>query len=257
MNSLFSYIPGDTFVHHLNPITKLFAAFFICIVAAITVNHIFELVLILLLLVLAQVVGGLRRCLRVITALGALACIAWILQILFVRTGTIWFEFGILRITQDGFMSGLLVVEKVVCMVLPLTLAFMATPINDLTNALVLRCHLPYKYAFTITTTIRFIPIFSEEMNEIMEAQRSRGVEFDTRNVFKRLRLMVPLCVPLLVTSVKRTDDIAIAAEIRGFDLRTRTSGWKKYPFHANDLVAFLLCLLLLAAMIVVGIFFY
>lgn len=68
-----------------------------------------------------------------------------------------------------------------------------------------------------------------------MEAQTARGVEFDTRNPFKKMRLMLPLCAPLLISSVGRADATALAAEQRGFYLRTRESAVRRYPFEARD----------------------
>ncbi|MFR3092241.1 MAG: energy-coupling factor transporter transmembrane component T family protein, partial [Eggerthella lenta] len=109
---------------------------------------------------------------------------------------------------------------------------------NDITNAVVKVLHVPYKYAFTFTSTIHFIPLFMNDMKGIMEAQTARGVEFDAGGIVRKVRLMVPLCVPLLVSSVRKTNSAAIAAEVRGFNLRTASSGYKEYPFAAFDVAA-------------------
>ena len=106
----------------------------------------------------------------------------------------------------------------------------MVTKLNDLANACVEVLHVPYRYAFTFTTALRFVPVFGQEMNAIMEAQTARGVEYDTKNPIKKLKLMLPLCVPLLISSVGKTDATALAAEQRGFYLRTRASSYKRYP---------------------------
>ena len=84
-------------------------------------------------------------------------------------------------------------------------------------------------------------------MTAIMEAQTARGVEYDTRNPFRKLRLMLPLCVPLLVSSVGKTDATALAAEQRGFYLRTRESCYKRYPLVARDWCALVACVALVA----------
>ena len=97
---------------------------------------------------------------------------------------------------------------------------------NDITNAVVKVLHVPYKYAFTFTSTIHFIPMFMNDMKGIMEAQTARGVEFDAGGIVRKVRLMVPLCVPLLVSSVRKTNSAAIAAEVRGFNLRSLRSPW-------------------------------
>ena len=83
-----------------------------------------------------------------------------------------------------------------------------------------------------------------------MEAQTARGVEFDQGGIVNKIQLMVPLCVPLLVSSVRKTNSAAIAAEVRGFNLRTRESGYKQYPFAAHDVAA----LVLIVALMVVAI---
>ena len=107
---------------------------------------------------------------------------------------------------------------------------------------------MPYRYAFTFTTALRVVPVFSQEMNAIMEAQTARGVEYDTRNPIKKLRLMLPLCVPLLISSVGTTDACALAAEQRGFYLRTRASSYKRYPLRVLDAAALALGVALVAA---------
>ena len=83
-----------------------------------------------------------------------------------------------------------------------------------------------------------------------MEAQTARGIEFDRGGIANKIRLMVPLCVPLLVSSVRKTNSAAIAAEVRGFNLRTRTSGYKEYPIRAADCAVVAIVLLLLVAAI-------
>jgi energy-coupling factor transport system permease protein len=100
----------------------------------------------------------------------------------------------------------------------------------------------PYKYAFVLTTAMRFIPLFSEEMAAIVEAQTARGVEFDTKNFVKKIRLLMPLCVPLLISSVRRIEVGAISAELRGFNLRNRASGYKRYAFGVSDALSIAAC---------------
>ena len=123
---------------------------------------------------------------------------------------------------------------------MPLALMLSITRMNDLSNVLVGTLGIPYKYAFSLTTAIRFIPVFTAAMAGIIEAQTARGVSFDTRNIFKKIGLIFPLCVPLLVTSVRKIEGAAISAELRGFNLRKRESGYKNYPIRAADIGVFL-----------------
>ena len=66
----------------------------------------------------------------------------------------------------------------------------------------------------------------------------------------KKFSMILPLCAPLLISSVRRTDQTAVAAEVRGYRLRTRESGYKRYPFTGTDLGALICCLALLAGAI-------
>ena len=70
----------------------------------------------------------------------------------------------------------------------------------------------------------------------------------------KKVRLMMPLCVPLLVSSVRKTNSTAIAAEVRGFNLRTRESGFKEYPFAGIDFAALAVAVAIAAAAIALGV---
>lgn len=87
-----------------------------------------------------------------------------------------------------------------------------------------------------------------DSLSGIMEAQTARGVAFDTKNPFKKLGLILPLCMPLLISSVGRIYDTAAAAEMRGFTLRTRESQSRRYTFKSGDLFAALIAAALVAA---------
>ena len=102
-------------------------------------------------------------------------------------------------------------------------------------------------------STVHFIPVFMNDMAGIMEAQTARGVEFDG-GFLRKIRLMMPLCVPLLVSSVRKTNSAAIAAEVRGFNLRTAASGYKEYPFVAADVAAMAGSLALVAIAVALGV---
>lgn len=82
------------------------------------------------------------------------------------------------------------------------------------------------------------MPLFTSEFHDIEDAQRSRGVEYDTRNIVKKVQLVAPLFVPLLTSSLRKVDAGAVSAEMRGFNLRTYKSGYQLYPFHPADLAA-------------------
>ena len=246
MRDLFQYAPGSSLIHRLNPITKLLLTIVICAAAFITDNLIFLLVLLLLDLAIGFIAGVPGKTISILKGLLKIAAFLFVLQALLTRRGTPVFWI----ITDEGLLTAGKVVLRLMVVCMPLALVLAVTKISDLANALVQVLHVPYKYAFTLTTAIRFIPQFLAEMDDIMEAQTARGVEFDSAKGLKKIGMMLPLCAPLLISSVRRSDQTAVAAEVRGFHLRTAASGYKQYPFQAIDLLAALACCALLAAAI-------
>ena len=231
MLNVIDYVPGDTVLHRLNPVTKLILAAAIIAAIVLADDYAALIALIALTLILGIYAGSGSRLLSLLKVLVPIAALMLVLQLAFVRHG----ETVALFVTTDGLVSGTKACLRLLGVALPLVLMLTVTKTTDLANACVEKLHLPYKYAFTFTTALRFVPIFTQEMNAIMEAQTARGVEFDTKNPFRKMSLMLPVCIPLLVTSVGKTDATALAAEQRGFYLRTRASSFKRYPMRAID----------------------
>lgn len=253
MKSFLDYVPGDSALHRLNPLTKLALAFGLCTSCFLTRNHALVVGVMLLNLFQAAIAGVLDRSLKMLSALVKLSVVLFLAQLFFVREGKILLAlpFG-LYITDAGLSFSLLFVLRLVAATMPLAMMLSITRMSDISNALVRGTGIPYKYAFVLTTAIRLIPLFADEMAEIMEAQIARGVEFDTKNFFKKLRLILPLCVPLLISSVRKIEDGAISAELRGFNLRNRNSGYKRYPFGVGDAAVLALCALVMAASVMI-----
>ncbi len=250
--NLLNYVHGDSFLHRLNPVTKLVAAFMYGIAAILCNNVYAEIGFIVLMILISATAGIAKRALFLTRNLMFLGLIMFVIQLFFVRTGEPLCVIGdLVLFTTGGLKSALLLSLRVIAAMLPLMLLFAITRMNDLCNALVKRVHLPYRYAFIVTTAFRFVPIFATEFHDIQDAQKARGVDFDTRNIFRKLQLIAPLCVPLLVSSLKKVDVSAMSAEMRGFELRSYNSGFKEYPYSFRDLITvlFLIALIVLTVL--------
>ena len=188
-----------------------------------------------------------RQTLGLAKAVAAFSFLLALIALLFSPSGDVLVALPWGYIGTGSVVSALLIVVRLVACAVPLFLMFSVTKLTDMANALVKVCHVPYRYAFVFASTVHFIPVFLNDMQGVMEAQTARGVEFDQGGIVNKARLMIPLCVPLLVSAVRKTDSAAIAAEVRGFNLRTRESGFKEYPFSAGDIAAMLLTVALLA----------
>ena len=247
MSGFLEYVPGNSFLHNMNPVAKLLTSFVIVIACFTTSSFVVLGVILVLDVALAASCGMLKQALGLARAVAIFSLLLAVLALLFTPEGDVLVALPWGYIGTESVLNALRIVPRLVACAVPLFLTFYVTKLTDMANALVKVVHLPYKYAFTFTSTVHFIPVFMNDMNGIMEAQTARGVEFDG-GLMKRIGLMMPLCVPLLVSSVRKTNSAAIAAEVRGFNLRTRASGYKEYPFSAVDFAALAASVLLVLA---------
>ena len=245
MVNVIDYVPGATVLHRLNPVAKLALASGIIIATFLAASYPALVGLLVITLALGAYAGVFSRLASLLKVLLPLAAIMLVLQMVFVQGGERLVGF----VTSEGLVTGSKACLRLLGVALPLVLVLTVTKLTDLANACVEILHVPYRYAFAFTTALRFVPLFGQEMNAIMEAQTARGVEYDTKNPIKKLQLMLPLCIPLLISSVGKTDATALAAEQRGFYLRTRESSYKRYPLQALDFAAIAIA----AALIVAG----
>ena len=254
MKGFLDYKDGNSIFHKMNPLSKLFLAVVLCAMCFVSSNIYFVAGVIVLNLLIAFAAGIHKMAFSILSGLLKLSVVLFIVQVLFVRTGNTLFKIpGLdLPITDDGVYFSLLFVLRLLATALPLAVMLSVTQMSDLANVMVSKLKIPYKYAFAVITVIRFIPVFASEMAGIIESQTARGVEFDTKNIFRKIGLIIPLCVPLLISSVKKIDSSAIAAELRGFNRRTSKSGYKKYPFGKNDVFAALICAVVITAGIMI-----
>lgn len=247
---ILTYNAGSTFLHKANPIAKLILAISV-VVSAFIAQQFSVLVTIAVLILVAMAMAGILKTLfPLVRAMLILGVVMFFLQTIIAQGGNYMF----LWFTSRGISVAARASLRLFCFALPLVSVLSITKLNDLANAVVQYLHVPYCYVFTITTAVRFVPIFAYEMSQITEAQMSRGVEFDTKNPFKKIKLMMPLIVPLLVLSVRKADSCALAAEERGFYLRTRKSSYKKYTFGWRGLVLIVISAIMIALPIVVSV---
>ena len=238
MSAFLEYVPGKSPLHRMNPVAKLGAAALFAVACFCTSDLVFLAALLVVGFALAASCGMVRQTVGLAKAVFAFSLVLAIVQILTTPTGAVLVSLPWGYLGTGSLLAALTTMVRLVAAAIPLFLVFYVTKMNDITNAVVKVLHVPYKYAFTFTSTIHFIPVFMNDMAGIMEAQTARGVEFDAGGIVKKARFMVPLCVPLLVSSVRKTNSAAIAAEVRGFNLRTPASGYKEYPFAALDVAA-------------------
>lgn len=226
------YIPGDTFVHRLDPRTKLLCTFFLLIGISFTRSipaAAVYLALLLGIVKLAHVPLGfvLRPFLRglpfILFFLGFTALwMGWQEPV-----GVVYWQWGFIRITSSGVNLAVLSILRLVSLLLLLSLPTLTTKITQLTYGVesllkpLARIGLPaQEIALVSTIALRFVPILTEELERVMKAQASRGGEIGSlswRQPAQIGKALLPLIVPLFVNAFRRAEEMAVAMEARGY----------------------------------------
>lgn len=235
MDGFLEYVPGDSLLHRLNPVTKIAFAMLFAIACFCTSDLAFLCLMLVFGIAMAASCSMLRQTAGLMKAVFAFSLVLAVLLLLTTPKGDLLIDLPWGYVGTGSVLAAIATVVRLEAAAIPLFLTFYVTKMTDLSNSFVKVLHVPYRYAFTFASTVHFIPVFMNDMKGIMEAQTARGIEFDRGGIAKKIRLMMPLCVPLLVSSVRKTNSSAIAAEVRGFALRTRESGYKNYPMTRTD----------------------
>ena len=116
----------------------------------------------------------------------------------------------------EGVLFGLVVCCRLLVPLLAFTYLFATSTPNEVVLGLV-RLGVPYKVAFLVSTTFRFVPFLLDEFNAIRDAQRLRGIDYDALRLPRRLLALGRLLVPVLVNSLNKAQQLDVALQARGF----------------------------------------
>ena len=184
-----------------------------------------------------------------------------ILNLFFVRTGDVYWEWKIIKITADGVNMAVFMSVRIICLIIGSSLLTYTTSPIDLTDGIekllspLKKIRVPvHELAMMMTIALRFIPTLIEETDKIMAAQKARGADMETGSIIKRAKALVPILIPLFVSSFRRAEELALAMECRcyhGGEGRTRM---KQLKMHLVDLVAFLIVAAFIAGVVAVNI---
>jgi len=95
----------------------------------------------------------------------------------------------------------------------------------------------PYEFSFAFTTAVRFVPVLAEEAQTIMDAQKARGLELEKGNFLKRIRKYIPVLIPLIVSAIRRSLELAEAMESRAWGATKKRTNLYELKFHRGDYV--------------------
>ena len=260
--TLGQYYPSDSVIHKLDPRTKLFGTIVYIVSLFLCRNWIgYGLACICLALFVAISKVPVSFIVRGLKSIMILLLISVSFN-LFLTQGEVVFAIGPIHITREGITIACQMMVRLVCLVIGTSLMTLTTTPNMLTDGMekglgfLKVIGIPvHEIAMMMSIALRFIPILIEETDKIMKAQMARGADFESGNLIKKAKALVPLLVPLFISAFRRASDLATAMEARcyhGGDGRTKM---KPLKYATRDYVAYVIIFAMLAAFIVIRIY--
>ncbi len=219
------YVPGDSIVHRLDPRSKLLAVFIFIIVIFLADNFIsYGMITIFVAAAIMLSRVPFAFVLRGLKFILILVIITFLLHLFLTKEGDVIYQIGSWNIYSEGLIQGTFISLRLLYLVIFTSLLTLTTTPIEITDGLeslmnpLKRLRVPvHEFALMMSIAIRFIPTLLEEAEKIMKAQSARGVDFTSGPFKERLKSIVPLLIPLFVSSFKRAEDLALAMEARGY----------------------------------------
>ncbi|QSZ27128.1 energy-coupling factor transporter transmembrane protein EcfT [Aceticella autotrophica] len=243
------YIPGNTFIHRLDPRTKIILSIIFIISLFIITNfsgYIFIFAFILISILISKI--PISYILKGLKPIIIILLLTVTLNIFFTPGGTILFSIGALKITVNGFKLAVFMGLRLIFLIVGTSLLTLTTSPIALTDGIENLLN-PFKkigvpaheLAMMMTIALRFIPTLLEETEKIMKAQIARGADFESGNLIKRAKNLVPLLVPLFISAFRRADELAIAMEARCYRGGVNRTKMKQLKMQTIDFTAIII----------------
>ncbi|MCH4164153.1 MAG: energy-coupling factor transporter transmembrane component T [Lentilactobacillus diolivorans] len=251
-NFLFGrYLPGKSWVHQMSPQSKLLLSFYFVIVIFFA-NNIASYAALLILIMGVIILSGvsISYFLKGIRPLIWLIIFTVLLQILFSSGGKMLWHFGPFSITDQSLINGGFIFIRFLLIIMISTVLTLTTTPLAIADGVqtVLKplkgFHFPVDtLALMLSIALRFVPTLMDEMETILNAQRSRGVDFGSGSLKHRVKAAVPLLVPLFTGAINHAENLSTAMEARGFTDSEHRSKYRIYRWQMKDTISWLVFL--------------
>ncbi len=260
------FIPADSFIHKMNPSMKIILIF-LFIILLFCVNtvpgYITATVFVAIMVMMCKI--PFRFIARGIKPMLYIFLFTAIFN-LFLTSGTTAVSFSVFGfnfgITYEGIRASITMIIRLLYLVIASSILTLTTSPLQLTDGIesilkpLAKIKVPaHEIAMMMSIALRFIPTLSEEMDKIMKAQMARGADFESGNIIKRAKALIPILVPLFISAFRRADELAVAMESRCYHGGEGRTKMKQTKITKRDYIAMLIFLIFSAVIIVFEIF--
>lgn len=240
------YVPGDSFVHKLDPRIKILISL-IYIIDLFIVNDLKGYIFIVLFTIASIVLSKIhfRYIYKGLKPVFILILITAILNVLMSSGTQVIWKWKFITVYKEGIVIAGFMVLRLVFLIIGTSLLTLTTSPIELTDGIekllnpMKKIGVPvHELAMMMTIALRFIPTLMDETDKIMKAQMARGADFESGNLMQRAKNLVPLLVPLFISSFRRADELAMAMEARCYRGGEGRTKMKQLKFTNKDFIA-------------------
>jgi len=235
-------------IHNLDPRIKFI---YVCAIFAIAI--IFGELLPLIVLFIMQLpfvflAGVKREWIRSMRGAAFLATIIFLTNFVFAFIGADYV------VTARNLETAIAMTMRFIVLIESFSIFFLTTSPDHLGLALE-QTRIPYEFCFAFTTAVRFVPVLAEEAQTIMDAQKARGLELERGNFLKRIRNYIPILIPLIVSAIRRSLELAEAMESRAWGATKKRTNLYVLKIHRGDIALVVITVAVLAVAIYVRLY--
>lgn len=256
------YYPENSIIHKLDPRVKLFGTMVFIVLLFLIHNVVgYALFTVFLAAVIKTTKVPFKKLLKGVRGIIFLLLFSAVLNV-FLTPGEVVAEVWVITITKEGLIKGALIATRLIYLVICTSIMTLTTTPNDLADGLeksfgflkVIKFPV-HEIAMIMSLALRFIPTLMEETDKITKAQKARGADFDTGNIFQKAKSLIPILIPLFISSIRRALDLATAMEARCYHGGKRTK-MKPLKYTKRDYMAYGSYVVLIAVIMGVNIIF-
>ncbi|WP_256816174.1 energy-coupling factor transporter transmembrane protein EcfT [Cytobacillus sp. Bac17] len=219
------YVPAESVLHRMDPRSKLVLIFlFVCIVFLANNMLTYGLLTVYTFLMIALSKVPIRFIYTGLKPVLLLVIFTLFLHLFLTKEGEVLFRFGWITIYEEGLRQGIFISLRFFLLILMTSILTLTTTPIEITDGLesllapLNKIKFPvHELALMMSISLRFIPTLMQETDKIMKAQTARGVDFSSGPIKERIKAIIPLLIPLFVSSFKRAEELAVAMESRGY----------------------------------------
>ena len=259
--TLGQYFPGNSFIHRLDPRTKLIALVVYIVALFMAVNWVSYALMaaFLLLCIKISTIPG-KSFIRGMKPLMMILIFTGVLNLFFTTDGKVLVDFWVITITTAGLQRAIFMVVRILLLICGTFLLTYTTSPISLTDGLealmnpLKKLKVPvHELSMMMCIALRFIPTLIEETDKIMSAQKARGADFESGTLMEKAKALVPILVPLFISAFRRADELATAMECRCYQGGEGRTKMKLLRYHREDFISFGLGAMLVAAVIILA----